>query len=96
LLEQYIFLLIFSPIIILVVFDGGKANAIDIAGRKIKHLCPNSNDAQMAAYFLATQQLRLSKIRLIGLKHDYPDDLKVREALDVVNEYFKNRKWWNI
>jgi len=92
---DYRLLFLIAPVVLIVVFDGGRAHAIDIAHGNISHLRTKSKEAEAAMIFLARQQLRIAQSKLFRLKSDYPDDPAVSTALEAIHEYYERRKWWD-
>jgi hypothetical protein len=89
-------LILFSILSAAVVFDRGRAKAIDEAYESIHHMKGFSEECDLILYHLAKDNPKTAQIKLIRLKLTYPehgDNIAIASlALD---KYF-SRPWWKL
>jgi hypothetical protein len=88
-------LVVLVPIAFLVVFDGGRAEAIDVAHWNVKQLRGTFKEAEMIMLMLASQNLSSARVRLVRLKAHEQQNPHIKAAIDAIENYYKTRRWWH-
>ncbi len=94
---MWILLAIYLPISVIVVFDSGRAEAIDKAYNAVKHLKGKSEQADLMLMALARQQIRGTIPRLACLKVDFPSEEKeIMDGIKALEKYMNTKPWWHL